>query len=405
MPAIKRTPTYLLHKPTGQARVRIDGKDHYLGPYNSPESRERFDELVTTWLRQHEVAKVSLTIDELVLLYLDFARGYYVKDGKPTSEIHDLRAAVKPLVKLFGTTRVRDFGPLKLKSVRDRMVAAEWSRGTVNAAIHRIRRIFRWGVENEHVPPETLVGLSAVAALKKGKSTAKDRPPIMPVDDKTVEATLPHLSVVVGDMVRLQRVTGMRPAEVCLIRPCDVDRTDKVWSYRPSSHKTEHHGRERVIFIGPQGQAILTRYLLREATSFCFSPVEAEKERRSDRHEQRTTPLHYGNRPGKVLVEDPQRKPGERYTTNTYAVAIRRACDRAFPIPAEIKADSKAVKEWRKSHQWSPNRLRHSFATLVRKQFGLEAAQILLGHSAADVTQIYAERDAGKAKIVAHAVG
>lgn len=61
MPAIKKTPAYLLHKPTGQARVRIDGKDHYLGPFNSPESRERYDELVTTWLRQHEVAKVTLT--------------------------------------------------------------------------------------------------------------------------------------------------------------------------------------------------------------------------------------------------------------------------------------------------------------------------------------------------------
>jgi hypothetical protein len=34
----KRKPSYLLHKATGQARVRIDGKDEYLGEYGSLES-------------------------------------------------------------------------------------------------------------------------------------------------------------------------------------------------------------------------------------------------------------------------------------------------------------------------------------------------------------------------------
>jgi len=34
----KRKPSYLLHKPSGQIRVRIDGKDEYLGKYGLPES-------------------------------------------------------------------------------------------------------------------------------------------------------------------------------------------------------------------------------------------------------------------------------------------------------------------------------------------------------------------------------
>ena len=45
----KRKPSYLLHKPTGQARVRIDGKDIYLGEYGTPESRDRYDDLMTEW--------------------------------------------------------------------------------------------------------------------------------------------------------------------------------------------------------------------------------------------------------------------------------------------------------------------------------------------------------------------
>ena len=39
-------PSYLLHKPTGQARVRINGRDIYLGEYGSEESRIRYGELI-----------------------------------------------------------------------------------------------------------------------------------------------------------------------------------------------------------------------------------------------------------------------------------------------------------------------------------------------------------------------
>jgi len=34
----RRVPAYRLHKPSGQARVIINRKHHYLGNYGSPES-------------------------------------------------------------------------------------------------------------------------------------------------------------------------------------------------------------------------------------------------------------------------------------------------------------------------------------------------------------------------------
>jgi site-specific recombinase XerC len=55
--------------------------------------------------------------------------------------------------------------------------------------------------------------------------------------------------------------------------------------------------------------------------------------------------------------------------------------------------------------RWSPNRLRHSAATELRSKYGLEAAQVILGHSQADVTQIYAERDLAKAAAIMREVG
>ena len=54
---------------------------------------------------------------------------------------------------------------------------------------------------------------------------------------------------------------------------------------------------------------------------------------------------------------------------------------------------------------WHPNQLRHSLGTEVRQKFGLEAAQVVLGHSKADVTQVYAERDQRLAVEVARQVG
>ena len=93
----------------------------------------------------------------------------------------------------------------------------------------------------------------------------------------------------------------------------------------------------------------------------------------------------------------------DRFKHGDYNQAINRACDRAFPAPKGMKGDE--LKAWRKGHRWAPNRLRHSAATAVRQQHGLEAAQAVLGHASADVTQIYAERDIEMAAAIMAQVG
>jgi len=47
----------------------------------------------------------------------------------------------------------------------------------------------------------------------------------------------------------------------------------------------------------------------------------------------------------------------------------------------------------KKKHRWHPHQLRHNAATYLRKEFGLEAARIILGHPSTAVTEIYAEKD------------
>lgn len=215
----------------------------------------------------------------------------------------------------------------------------------------------------------------------------KEAKPITCVDTSLVDSTLPHLTQVLADMIRFQRLTGCRPGEVCKIKPGMVDRSADVWSIELAEHKTAYRGNQRFIFVGAKAQAVLTPYLLRSADSHCFSPVESERLRRQLQHEARKTPLSGGNRPGSNIARKPRQQPGECYTTGSYAKAIRYACVRA------------------KLTIWSPNQLRHNAATAIRKQFGLEAAQVTLGHSGADVTQVYAEADRSKAIEVARMIG
>ncbi len=132
-------------------------------------------------------------------------------------------------------------------------------------------------------------------------------------------------------------------------------------------------------------------------------PPTANGNARAERTASRRIPVSYGNRPGTNRKRDPKRTAGERYTTDSYRRAIDRGCDKAFPAPDDSTPEQ--ARQWKLEHRWAPNRLRHTAATELRKRFGLEAAQVVLGHSAADVTQIYAERDLAKAAAVIREVG
>lgn len=212
MPKTRQKPAYQLHSASGQARVRIDGKDHYLGAYASPESRERYDDLTTAWLAKQGTSRVTLTIDDLCLLFLDHAENYYRhKDGSPTSEVGCMRHALRPLVQLHGRCRVREFTPIKLKAARQAMIDAGLCRTNINRQVHRIRQVFNWGVEHSYVPVVVYQALRAVSALRAGRTEARESDPVRPVDQGTVDDTLPCLSRVVADMVRLQLLCGMRP--------------------------------------------------------------------------------------------------------------------------------------------------------------------------------------------------
>lgn len=432
--SVSRIPKMSHHKASGQAVVRLGGFDVYLGPWGTKVTKNEYDRVVSEWLaggrRKPVTGDDGVTVAEVVAGFWDHVESYYRDpNGEPTNEQRNFRDALGFLRRLYGHRPVVQFGPLALKAVRQAMIDSGLCRTNINKHISRIKHVFKWAVENEIVPPSVFHGLQAVAGLRAGRSSARETEPVKPVPEEIVLATLPFLSRHLQAMVQLQLLTGMRPGELCLMRGCDLDTTGKLWLYRPRRHKTAHHGHERVIYIGPQGQKVLQPFLRTELQAFIFSPEDAMNEHREALHSTRKTPMSCGNVPGSNRKRKPRKSPTDRYTTNSYTRAIARACEQAFGMPAEYKnkggerprpgdspemlaAKAKARKDradqrsaWHAAHTWHPNQLRHTAATNLRKNYGLEAAQVILGHRTLTVTQVYAEKNVNAAMKIMAEVG
>lgn len=396
-----RVPKYCHHKASGQAVVRLDGRDHYLGEFGSPESHERYQRRVAEWIaaktngairsvRPHD----ELTINELVLGWDEHAAAYYAKDGKPTNEYKEYRSALRPVCDLYGSTRADEFGPLALKAVQGRMVEFGWSRGVVNHRINRVRTVFKWAVSQEFVLPSVYEALRTVAPLKFGRTEARESEPVKPVPRSYVEATLPFVSTEVAAMIWLQLLSGMRPCEVVLMRACDIDMTGDIWVYEPHDHKNRWRGQQRLVPLGPQAQAIIRPFLKLETEAYLFSPAAAEDRRHESRRASRKTPMTPSQSRRRRKAK-PTRAKREHYDASSYRRAIKYGIQQA----------NKNRRPDDQIPNWFPLQLRHTRATEIRRDFGIEAAQVVLGHARADVTQVYAERNLAAAIEVARKSG
>jgi integrase len=397
------------------------------GAYDSPVSRSAFAALLLEQQsaphRVKESAGERITLAELLLAYFEHAdRHYRDADGVPTSEIYEVKIVIRALRELYASTPVAEFGPLCVKAARQKWVNERRSRTECNRRVSHIKRIFKWAVSEELAPPTVYQAVASVSGLLKGRTAARETEPIGPVDDAVVDATIPFLNRYVCGLVEFQRLTGCRPGEACGLRRCDIDTGGPLWIYRPSRHKNTYRGQCRTIVLGPRTQELVRRFFTPALDDYLFSPMRAYEERRIEkalkRKSKRTPSQEVRDKTRRV---NPKAIVNSKYDRSSYGLAIDRACDQAFPLPeslAKRKGESRstwwnrltveersAVTAWRKAHRWHPNQLRHTFATQVRKKHGLEAAQVLLGHTRADVTQVYAERNEELASQYAAKIG
>lgn len=324
--------------------------------------------------RRHKAGETAkaYTVKDLTGDYYAYAQGIYRKNGKKTTHIGQVKRAMEQLTEMYGTVPANDLTNPMVAKLRDAILALGHYRdkkltvGTANGRLVIWKQAVKWAREKELVGAVVLADVLAVAPLKRGRCAARETEDVKPVSRADVDATLKVCGQGIRDMVELQWLTGMRPGEVCHLRPCDVLRLKPVWVYTPHTHKTEHKDKKRKIAIGPQAQAILEKYMTRSLSSYCFITAACL--------------FPDGSGPGRLTSKRPM-------YTDRYLRFIWHACDLA-KVPT-----------------WRPNQLRHSWATRMREAFGIEAASDGLGHSSLDITEIYAERSLKRAMEVAKEVG
>jgi integrase len=406
--------------------------DFRLGAAGTTEASEAYHRLIAEWealdrcwptvdSRGRTIARDDgSTIVEVIDAYARWADGYYHPRFAYT-----IRGVLGLLRRHYGHLPAAEFGPRRLRQLREVMIRGDdrgrrskrpWSRSYVNAQVRQLRHMFKWAASHELVPAAVHQALCTVEPLRRGRSAAHETPRVQPVPDWLLEKVRPHMCSTIRALVDLQLYSGARPGELLGMRLCDVemDGRNAIWIFRPDQHKNAYREKERMIYLGPKAQRVLQPFIKGVRTDeILFSPRVAEAQRRAELTAQRKTAPGQGNSIGTNRKAHPVRKPGERYTTQSYNRAVQYACERCFPPPPALaRTEGESAKAWklrlgpeqwaellawRRAHRFHVHQLRHNAATNLRREFGLEAAQLALGHASAQITDaIYAERDRSK---------
>jgi integrase len=386
-------------------------KDYWLGEFESPASRRKYARLIAAW----EATDRSLpdlpddpadqgdgfTVAELAARYMLASTG-----NCAAGELWPRRSSLRVLIEVHGDTPAANFGPVALREVREAMIRGRpdgnhprqpWTRSSCNRQARRVVAMFKWAVSYELIGAPIYQALTTVEPLKPGRCAAVEADPVTPAPMNAIDAVLALANKQIAAMIRVQLATGMRPGEVCAMRLCDLDRSGKVWTYTPATHKTQHRGKRRIVALGPAAQRALREFIPgRQPAAALFSPAEAEAARREALHAERKTPLSCGNRPGTNRVENPRKQAQAQYTSASYGRAVARLCEQAEQLARvkALEAGVSLVDGVRLVARWHPHQLRHNAATEIRRRHGLEAARLMLGHSSALITDaVYADRD------------
>ncbi len=387
---------------SGQSVVTIDGKDIYLGKHDSPESIARYavliaqyqqnglrlpesfsmDEIVQrvnlilgTGLASQHQAQEPITVRHVTASYREFAKLRHTRKGDP--ELIRADQICNALDEHEGNLEANQFGPLALQRQRERWVKAGIGRRYINRQVGLIVRIFKYAVSQELVESATWQRLKALEPLRQGTTIAHETKPVVPVSIDVVRATAKFLSPILRDMLRVQIATGMRPSEVCSLRPIDIDRTGTTWMFRPAKHKTANKGVRKAVPIVNDARDAIENYLNRGPESYCFSPRETVSWLNTQKRAARKSKVQ----PSQLdrSKPDPMKQAGDCYDSMSYRKAIQTASKKA-QVPA-----------------WTPYQVRHLVATAVRDSVGIECAMALLGHREVSMTEHYTRTSEQKA--------
>jgi hypothetical protein len=128
----KQLPKYCLHKSSGRAFVRIEGKTYYLGKYGSQASQREYDRIIGEFVangRQGFYDQDEILVETLIARFLDHVeteRNYCER-----SKLR-LRTVLRLLNELYGKQPVSQFGTAALKIIRQKFLDRGLCRNTIN---------------------------------------------------------------------------------------------------------------------------------------------------------------------------------------------------------------------------------------------------------------------------------
>lgn len=354
---------------SGQARVKIDGKDHYLGLYGSEEAQRRYADLLARHARGEpldgppaqsppRVTAAGPTVAEVCERWLAEDAPRYAEGGR---EVTQFRLSLKPLLRLYGDTPARDFDTDRLERVQLSMASGDWmtaaekaaprgpgghvglARSVVNRRVVRIRTVWRWAERKKLVPPGSFAHLCSLPGLGKTDARVRHTPKVRPATMAEVNAVCKHLPPVGRALLLVQWWGGMRSQEVREMRAGEVDRSAEPWVYRPARNKMDRSGQPRVVVLGPRARAVLRPWLEGKAPGDFVFPPTADRAGRG------------------------------HYSRSSYAQLVRRAA-LAAGLPG-----------------WHAYRTRHGAKQRLTRALGLDAARAALGQRSLGVTNSYGD--------------
>ena len=333
-----RIPKYRHQKSRNLAVVRIDGKDIYLGKYNSPESHEKYQLAIAELVSRLAITKTKgLTLPALAAVYHQFSQIRF-SDAK----LRSYHRTIQRFASLFPELDSQDVACSHVEAFQMSLVQRNLTAKTINDYLARLKNIFCWASRNKYMPAQNLLFFDMLDRVDNTWPGVRQTDKVKPVSLEQINEILTDVPKTVAALIKFQFRTACRPSEARMLRLCDIEKSDDVWLYCPPKHKTSHQGKQRRIPLGPLAQQVIESQQVVDPSAYVF---------------------HSGD-------------PSQPYKKDSYSRAIRRACERAGIDP-----------------HWTPNQIRHTAATSIRAEYGIEVTQVVLGHSHVRTTEIYAEKN------------
>lgn len=277
-----------------------------------------------------EVPSCAINLHELAVSYLSFR-----KDELDKRDHDNIRKTFELAADFYPNSSTDDWDAEVLEAFQ-KFLNEHYTITGIKKHINFFRQVFNWGMRKHLVSSVVCFELSQVPPLRPDR--CRKNPKRTVINRRVFESQLKYYPRVIADMMQMQLLTGMRPNEVCQVNLSEIDKTlfSDRWIYAPQLHKTAWRGKERNILFGQSVREIIDR--------------NASQWRDA------------------VFVSVKKRKP---YTEPNYARTI-----------------SKIQKKY-SLQKFVPYQLRHTAFTEVAAEFGIELADVFVGHCTKGIAAVY----------------